>query len=362
MASTGEQIARMAGYSNSTVSRVLNNSGTVSDETRKSILEAVRASGTVPRILGPRRLTRSRQKPEALSGLIDVVMIRHATRQNAFFDPQNRFANSYFRHLVDAVIQQMQGVGYHAIVRVCEQPPEQLATHDAAAMLLLGDYRQGLESYVRGRRHPVVSFIAAEDGTLIDYVGIDNLSGISAGFDHLWQLGHRKIGYIAGSQLARVMRDRYAAYRLKLADAGLPLRSEWVFVGHCDRAEDEAAAEEILRHPDRPTAMLCCYDGAAIAVRRAAETLGLSIPDDLSVVGFDDQGLEELFSPPLTTVRVPVMQMAKHAVDLLMMRLRQEPEGQLDPCGVRVMPTLIVRKSTAPPAQHLTNTSSLSSP
>lgn len=353
MASTGEQIARMAGVSVSTVSRVLNNSGPVSARARKSILEAMHASGGVPRVLGPRGASRARRRKEAnVGGLIDVVMIRRTVNPDAFFDSQNRFASTYFRHLVDAVIAQMQRLNFHAVVRVCEELPAELSSSDARAMILLGDYRENLDTYVHSRKLPVVSFTYAEKGEPIDFVGIDNFSGMSAMFDHVYGLGHRKIGYIAGTPKARVNRERLSVFKMKMAEAGLEVNPDWLYIGRCDIADDTEAAERILRLPDRPTAMLCCYDGAAVAVKRAADAVGLSIPGDLSVVGHDDQGLQDLFTPGLTNIRVPVTQMAKHAMDILMMRLTQPASQQLPACRLRVTPTLIVRESTAPPKTH----------
>jgi LacI family transcriptional regulator len=350
MASTGEQIARMAGVSVSTVSRVLNNSGPVSAHARKSILDAMKASGSVPRVLGPRMATRTRRaKQPTQGGLIDVVMIRRTATPATFFDSQNRVASAYFRHLVDAVIAQMQRLGFHAVVRVCEELPAELSSSDARAMILLGDYRDNLDTYVHSRKLPVVSFTFAEKGDPIDYVGIDNFTGMSAMFDHVYGLGHRKIGYIAGTMRPRVNRERLSFFKMKMAEASLQINPDWLYLGHCDMNDDVVAAERILRLSDRPTAMLCCYDGAAVAVKRAADVVGISIPGDLSVVGHDDQGLQDLFTPGLTNIRVPVMQMAKHAMDILMMRLTQKSAEQLPPCRLRVTPSLIVRESTAPP-------------
>src|SRR5690606_18264238 len=105
----------------------------------------------------------------------------------------------------------------------------------------------------------------------------------------------------------------------------------------------------VLQQPDRPTAMMCCYDGAAVAVCRAADQLGLAVPQDLSVCGFDDEDIAELVSPPLTTVRVPTHEMGRRAVQLLMMRRDAYGAQQEDGCTVRVTPQLIVRASTAVP-------------
>ncbi len=358
---TGEQIARMAGCSVSTVSRVLNNTGPVSAHARKAILDAVAASGAVPRVRGPRRSSAVRvaeARPRG-TGLIDLILIRgryYSQPANPSADglavPQPAHLDTYYRHLSDAVIEQAQRIGYRVVVQRSPNLHDRLITSEKSSdgLVMMGEYREGVEDFIARWTRPVVSFVAPKTEGLCDYVGIDNMTGIAAAFDHVRALGHTRIGYVAGAQDSRALRERYATYRLKCADAGLPIRPEWVFCGQCSFSEDRQAAEAMLRLPDRPTAILCCYDGAALAVRRAAETVGLRIPHDLSVVGFDDLELAGMFEPPLTSVHVPTTLMASQAVQMLKHRMEHRKDDQLAPAGLRVMPRLVVRQSTAAPA------------
>lgn len=376
MRCTAEDIAKQVGYSIATVSRVLNNSAAVSAEARSAVLDAIKKSGAVPRVLG-RRSRRRKMSPaekKQTSGLVEILVVRRfpmelveAGEGGAFtigpigsltvdrlFSPANRFANSYYRHIVDGAVDELKRFGHRAVLQATDSLSGASLlneVNDATnnGLLLLGDYGDDVKPFLAKCRCPVVSLITWEHAGWPDYVGIDNLQGIGMAFDHLRSLGHTKIGYVAGSLQSGVMRQRHTAYRFKLAEAGLPQRPQFVHEGSNHIGTIQAGVEQMLTLPDRPTAILCCYDGATLGVQAAARKLGLSIPHDLSVVGFDDEDIGQLFTPPLTTVRVPTHEMGRRAVQLLMMRSQYYAGDRSEGCSVRVMPSLVVRESTAAP-------------
>jgi len=372
MALTAEQIARQAGVSVATVSRVLNNSGRVSDEARQAVLEAIRASGAMPRLRGKRAGRRLKDR-ERTGGVVEIVLVRNMPMEmlevrsgeydvgavgsltiDRFFAPHNRYANSYYRRLVEGAVDELKRYGLRPQLRITNtlDRPQLLAQINAPAvkgLLVLGDFEPHTEGFLQAVRCPVVSLITWEHQGWPDYVGIRNGRGIRLGFEHLRTLGHTKIGYVAGTQISAVFRERFAAYRKLMAEAGLAYRADWVAEGSNHIGEMYNQTLPILKLRDRPTAMLCSYDGAALAVHQAAERLGMSIPRQLSVVGFDDDEIGQLCQPPLTTVRVPAQLMGRRAVQLLVLRKEGYEGDRSDGFSIRVMPELIVRHTTARP-------------
>lgn len=361
MAITIEQIARKVGVSSATVSRVLNNTQYVNPQARDAVLKLVQESGAPPRLLGRRQ--KSKAQP-AQTGLVEILLIDRFPKpvrepgpdQITVETAPGRLSHigSFFRHILEGTVDELRRFGMRAVVQVTQGlgNPDILSEVNSSenrGVILFGVYDDDVPAFVDRCKCPVVSFVTWNHRGWPDYVGIDNLEGIRLGFDHLRSLGHTRIGHVAGElRFSLVFQQRLAAYKMFLAGADLTYRPEWVSEGSCELPEMEASIEKILSLPDRPTAMLCSFDRAALAVRRAADKLKLRIPEDLSVVGFDDEDVAQLFSPPLTSVRVPTEQMGRSAVALLMMR-QQRPIKPGEGVSVRVTPTLTIRQSTAAP-------------
>lgn len=384
MALTAEQIAKRVGLSNATVSRVLNNTQYVSPEAREAVLAAIREAGETPRLLGRRNRQKSPGSAPApgQSGFVEILMItrfppntmeRAAASQQARLTSSEAFAvaggastdspspslplhriDSYSRHIVDGIIGELRHVGLRGVVQMAEglRNPSLLAEVNKPqnrGVFLIGIYDDDVLEFIDKCRCPIVSFVTWDHNGWPDYVGIDNVTGIRLAFDHLRSLGHTRIGYVAGElKYSHVFRQRLAAYKMCMVDADLRWRPEWITEGSCELEPIEAGVETILRSPERPTAIMCAFDGAAVAAKRVADKLGLQVPRDLSVVGFNADDIAQLFSPPLTTVRVPTELMGRHAVHLMAMR-QQRPIARGEGVSIRVTPTLTVRQSTCPP-------------
>ena len=298
---TAQQIARKVGLSNATVSRVLNNSQTVSPATRDRVLTAVRESGRVPRIMG-RRSKRAKEAPATPTpGLIQILMVSRfpidkikesdagrgsevdGMEPEKFFSSPARLATSFSRHIVDGILDEFGRLELRAVLQVVRN----LASANLVAeinreanggLFLLGIYDKDVDKFLPKCRCPIVSLMTWDHQGWPDYVGIDNYSGIGLSFDHLRQLGTRGSGtWPVNWSSARLSRG-LAAYKTHVADAGMPYRPDWVVEGSCKLDAMEAGVEKVLSSPDRPTAMMCCFDGAAVSVKRAADRLGLQIP------------------------------------------------------------------------------------
>jgi LacI family xylobiose transport system transcriptional regulator len=177
-------------------------------------------------------------------------------------------------------------------------------------------------------------------------VSAGNWNGGLTATRHLLELGHRRIAIITGPDSALASRARLDGYRTALDMAGVPVDPELIGRGDFLIEGGLAESHRMLRLPDRPTAIFATNDGQAIGAYHAAHRLGLRIPDELSVVGFDDMPSMRWAIPPLTTIRQPFIEMAAAATSMLLALAQGEPPPQ---SRVELATELVVRESTAPP-------------
>jgi LacI family transcriptional regulator len=194
---------------------------------------------------------------------------------------------------------------------------------------------------------PVVAVDPHVGGWSLPTVTAQNLEGARAATRHLLDLGHRRIGFLAGRSDLESARRREAGYREALAEAGIAFDPALVRVGGFTEESSEQPARELLTLDPRPTAVFAANDLSAIQVLRTARELELSVPDDVSVVGFDNIPESALTDPPLTTVDQSIQALGHEAVRLLV-ELIDHPERTLgaEPAHVTLPTELVVRRST----------------
>lgn len=307
-APTSVDIARAAGISQATVSRALNG-GVVSEATRQRILEISKQLGYSPNAVA-RGLVTSRTR------LVGVVV--------------SDIVNPFYPEFLEEIGRSLATGGRQMLLQNAAT-----GDHQSAVELLLQHRVDGiiftaatsttdvLRELVR-RRFPVVLANRTVDLDC-DTVEGDNLAGAAAVVDHLHQLGHRRIALIEGTPTASTAAQRTAGFRAGLEAHGLTLRDE--FLVRTDFRYEQAfeGTRRLLdrRHP--PSAIFCHNDLLAIAALNAIRASGLRVPDDISVVGYDDTRQARWESIDLTTVRQPLAAMAARSVELLADRLA-EPE------------------------------------
>ncbi len=333
---TQKDVARRAGVSRSTVSYVLNDQNQlkipISEETRQRVLQAIAELGYEP----DARAQSLRQGHTKIIGVIIPVI-----------------QNPFFWQLLSGISDALQEAGYSLHLSHNPQDSQQganlvreLTRQHVGGFILLAAVKYlvpELTDYLRQAGQPVVEITATE--AEFDHVIHGYSSGTRALMEHLLELGHRRIGFIYGVTQEVQGLDRLLIYRQLLQEAGLSDNTP--FEVHCgDQLEDAyQAAYTLLSRPDRPTALLVINDMLAIAVMRAASDLGLTIPDDLSVAGFDDISFSSYILPRLTTVSGKAEESGRDAVRLLLRRLA-EPE--LPRQVTTAEEQLIVRESTGP--------------
>jgi LacI family transcriptional regulator len=199
-------------------------------------------------------------------------------------------------------------------------------------------------------QHPVVAVDPHVGGSSIPTVDAQNFEGAVEVTQHLIALGHRRIGFLAGRPDLESARRREAGYRAALETAGIRFDPDLVRVGGFTEATAEAPARELLLRPDRPTAIFAANDLSAIQTMRSAAELGISVPDDVSVVGFDNIPESALTDPPLTTVDQSIQALGHAAVTMLVDLIDHPDRTSAGPSRHITLPTkLVVRRSSAGP-------------
>lgn len=178
------------------------------------------------------------------------------------------------------------------------------------------------------------------------YVIVDDKRGARLAMEHLIELGHKKIGFIGGPADVQSSQDRMTAYREVLAEHRFPYREGWACFSDFTQAAGQEAARRILSLVNRPTAIFAANDVIALGVMEAAEELGLEIPKNLSLVGYDDIAYASLPRVQLTTIAQPIFEMGRSAAEYLPSVIE---EGRRRKLRRVVEPQLVVRRATFPP-------------
>ncbi len=190
---------------------------------------------------------------------------------------------------------------------------------------------------------PIVAIDPHTGPSEMPTVDSDNWHGACLGVSHLLELGHRRIGMITGRPDLQSAQLRENGYRDALTAAGLPIDERLIQLGAFDPDVARDAAHRLLTMADPPTAIFAANDLSAITAMEAAAALRLRVPDDLSLVGFDNVPESALASPPLTTVEQPIRQMGQRAMELLVRLIREEP---VEVNHIRLATRLVQRQST----------------
>lgn len=334
---TIKDVAERAGVSAMTVSRVLNGESRVRDETRERVLGAMKELDYRPNI-SARSLAKARSfflgllynnpNPGYVSELLVGMMNRCRRAGYHLAIEDSGSTDSHWANAVEMVLRTSNFDGVILPPPVCDFP----------------SVRNALEKM----GVPYVRIAPEVDRDAQPSVITDDRDAAERMTSYLLELGHTRLGFIQGDPEHGSSRQREAGFRAALDKAGVALRDDWVQPGRYTYRSGLVAAEKMLRSDDRPSAIFASNDDMAAAVVAVANKLGLDVPGQLSVSGFDDTQTAITLWPQLTTVRQPIAEMAAASVDILTRALERgsddaDVEIRLIPCE------LIVRGSTAQP-------------
>ena len=341
--STGiRDVAELAGVSVTTVSHVLNDTPhtRVSKETRARVREAAKTLG-----YGPNRMAQALRTNR--SGLIGLLSEEIATTPHAgriILGAQNAAREHDLTLVIINTEREADGTSHREDVQA-------LIDRQVDAVLYATMYHRTVSLPPNLQRMPAVLIDSTDRAGIVPAVVPDEVGGAVVAVRHLVEAGHRRIGFLNNNDDVPATHLRFAGYRQVLEENGIPFDETLVASAPSETLPGYGLAKEILARSDRPTALFCYNDRMAMGAYRAASELGLEIPRDLSIVGFDNQELiaANLF-PGLTTVALPHYEMGAWAVETLVHLLHGEAEHRL----LADRPTLldcplVVRESVAGP-------------
>jgi len=327
-----KDVAELARVSVSTVSHVMNGTRRVSEETRGDVLAAVEELSYKPNLLAKGLKTR---RTYTIGLLIP--------------DIQNSFFTSVVRGVEDVALS----CGYHLFLCNTDEDPgreEEYITELAkkrvdGLMVAPSARRESHFGRLRDEGMPFVFLDRDVEGVDADVVSVDNRTGMRLIAEHLVGLGHQRIGMISGPLDKASGYERHLGLRDALADLGVELEDSLVRFGDFRTSGGREGAGELLDLPSPPTALVTANNQMTLGALLTVNEMGLDVPGDLSVVGFDDPEWAPLTGPPLTTLAQPIYEMGVRAARMLLEGIEDGPDEESR--RVLLEPWLVVRESTA---------------
>jgi len=327
---TIRDVASELGMSVATVSRALSQPELLRPETRERVLSVVAKLGYRPNVLA-----RSLRRGQTHAIVLVVPKL-----------------SPFFLEIYAGAEEAAQTAGLAVLLGNSDGKPEreeayfdQVVSGRADGIILLTGVVP--PAYAGGKRAlpPMVSVLERVQGAEAPVVRIDHRSASAEVTKHLIDLGHRRIAHIAGTPNAASSAHRIGGYKDALAAAGIPFDAELVVEGDFSMQSGADAMERLLQLEDPPTGVFAGNDEMAFGAVKTARSHGLSVPEDLSMVGFDDQTTAAFYNPPLTTIHTPCRELGRRSTQELVEQIAgREVTEEV------VLPTkLVVRDSTAPP-------------
>jgi LacI family transcriptional regulator len=328
---TIKDIAQKAGVANSTVSRVLTNHPSVDPNTRARVKQIIKELGYRPSGIARGLVT----------GQINVVSLIIGDIRNPFYAGLTR-----------AIKDILNKEGYMVVVSDTDYDAEKEAAHIqlasqygfAGVIMVTALETKALISKIKTLDCPVVLLNRYLPSVVTDVVSVDNFQGGYLATEHLIKLGHKNIAHLAGVKNSTVVMDRIKGYAEALKDYGLEFNENNITYGDLKKESGYQYTELLLNQKKEATAVFCSNDLMALGLIEAMLKKGVSIPNQLSVVGYDDIDMATMAKVELTTVRQPQYEMGQAAAEILLERIQGKSTSNK---RIIFTPELIVRESTA---------------
>lgn len=330
-----EDIAKQAGVSRSTVSRVINNENNVSAATRARVLEVVNRLNYTPNHAARTLVTQR-------SGVFGVVLPNAA---QVFFNADSAYFPMLLQGIAEAAYQHDQ-----SMLLWLGQPneePERFSQrvirsrlYDGLIIGSIEDDNPLIVQLVESVRHFVMVERPLHYADRVSYVSPDNVQAGRMATEHFLQLGYTRVAHLTGQMNIADAQDRLMGYQQALANAGVPYNPDLVYHGRFDRDAGYDGMKALLPH--KPDAVFIASDTAALGAMRALDEAGLRVPHDIALIGFDDLDIAAKATPPLTSVRQPIQEKGAAAVNLLLDLIDGKVEG---PQRIILPTQLVIRDS-----------------
>lgn len=329
---TIQDVARAANVSTATVSRALSLPGRVSEETRRTVIEAVERTG-----YAVNQTARNLRRKETSSIVVLVPNL----------------GNPFFSQILAGIEARLARAGYNVLIADTKHPDVQeerlldyLHVNRADGIISLdGGLPPRFLTATGSTVPPIVFCCEWDDATGLPSIRFDNAGGEALAVRHLAERGHRRIGHVLGPEGNVLTRDRLAGFRRGLAESGLAERADWIFEGDFSLRSGVEAARRWIAMPDRPTAITTSSDVMACGFISELHRNGLEVPRDVSVVGFDDIDIAEIFIPALTTIRQPRVEIGESAAETLL-RIVKAPAGEAPLVARKLWPAALIERES----------------
>lgn len=329
MKATIYDVAKAAGVSIATVSKVVNQTGNISGKTRERVIHIMKELQYQPSVVA-----------SALTG----------KKTSTFGLLISDLANPFFAEVARNLEDQAQAEGYSIVMCSTDNKDDKglnyislLQRKQIDGLIVACEFSRWpllQESIPEG--FPVVLFSKDIPSLSMHTITVDDYKGGYVAIQHLIALGHRHIGIVTEDSPSGEYRVRGA--KQAMSDAGIAVNEDWIVTVNSSLEDGLAGAARVLGTESRPTALFTCNDLLAVGSMQSAQQLGLRVPDDLSIIGFDDTILSRIVVPRLTTILQPIPEMAKETIQLL---LRQSDTPDMPKQKIMFQPQLVEGNSTA---------------
>lgn len=328
---TIKDVAKLAGVSTTTVSHVINKTRFVAEETTKSVWDAINQLN-----YSPSAVARS-LKVNTTKSIGMIITTSEAP---------------YFAEIVQAVEEYCYQQGYSLFLCNTQNDPDKIQNHFDmllkkrvdGILVMCSEYRENAFSLFKSTKVPMVVMDWGPNEDKSDRIIDHCFEGGYLATRHLIENGHQHIGILAGYLYKTTAKARYDGFVKAMEEAGLTIRPEWIFENDFTAEGGYESMNYILKQADRPTAVFCGCDMMALGAISAITEKGLHVPQDVSVIGYDNIHSSRFFAPPLTTINQSKIRLGKMALDLLFERIQQSDMPH-QPRVLEFYPELVVRKS-----------------
>lgn len=343
---TIKEIAKLADVSVATVSYVLNNSGSVSEETRERILKIINENNyTANKVAKSLRTSRS----NTIGVLVEDITVWNAPQ---IIKGIGEFAEQNNKHLILTDLGLLSKIGndfslFGKFADIVNESVRLLLSAQVDGIIYIAMHDREMDGVIKNFNRPLLYTYCYSSNAEQYYVSYDNRDISREIGLYFARQGHRRIGVLCGNNDSKPSRKRFEGFSLAMEESLIPLPSELIRYGNWDYEQAHQEALEMLRLPDRPTAIFAMNDLMAAGVIQAARDLGLSIPKDIEVIGFDNREFSNFTFPRLTTVQVPLYELGYYSAQR--MESIMQNKDQLANEKRLILPCSLVERDTTAP-------------
>lgn len=326
-----QELAKLLDLSPSTISKALNGYSDVSNDTIERVRSYAHELGYQP------------------SSTARNLRLQK-TYRIGLVNPTTTFTHDYFMNILKGATITCEAAGYNIVLYTTAlDHPEILDTvvksKEVEGLLIFGG--GNVESILKDLDPGIIPIIVVgrqSESPSFSFISPDDIQGAYAACKHLIELGHKKIAFIGQEADMITHRNRLYGYKQALNDFGIHLNPDYIFSAPFLPPGGYIAMKEVLKHPERPTGIICFNDAIAVEGMTALREEGLRIPEDISIIGFDDSSICERIFPKLTSIQIPLEEIGKKSVEMVLSQIK---DPTIPRESVRMSTKLVIRDSTA---------------